>query len=317
MLVALEVTAAAWAQEFIAALPTRWRDYFGEKRWLVISGDRPLPLLPRDNTRPIAIVIPASEFLMRQIEFPLLAGFQLANLMRFEAPGHVPQPLDQVKLDFRIVRRDVAASRMLVELAIIRKEAVEAARQQAHNLGVNPDALLLSTSHGLWFARRPLDRQLRQAWQNRRYQSLALRVAVPALLALAWALAAQSWTSRFASSRDAAVIAAQSQAAGIGPLRQQLSALDDKLVFLADTRARASSAAVAEEVARLLPDNAWLQELDIEDQDVRLLGTAQHATNLLGVFSGSPLFGNVQFEAPLTQASAGTGEQFDIMMTRD
>jgi Tfp pilus assembly protein PilN len=70
-------------------------------------------------------------------------------------------------------------------------------------------------------------------------------------------------------------------------------------------------------VARLLPDDAWLQELDIDDDTVHLRGTARHATDLLGIFSASPLFTDVKFEAPLTQAYGSDGDQFDIAMTRN
>jgi general secretion pathway protein L len=130
-------------------------------------------------------------------------------------------------------------------------------------------------------------------------------------------LAVQDWAARLAADRDAAVLAARSQAAGIEPLRQQFQALDGTLGFLVNVRNRASAATITEEVARLLPDDAWLGELDIEDQDVRLLGTASHATDLLRVFSGSPLFNSPRFEAPLTQASGSAGDQFDIVMTRN
>jgi len=96
-----------------------------------------------------------------------------------------------------------------------------------------------------------------------------------------------------------------------------LITVDNKLDYLAQVSSRPSAAAVTEEVARVLPDDAWLQELDVEDQTVTLRGTAQHATALLKTLSASPLFSNVQFEAPLTQGFSGNGQQFDIIMTRN
>ena len=110
---------------------------------------------------------------------------------------------------------------------------------------------------------------------------------------------------------------ARHEAAGVAPLRQQLEALNARLALLAGARNRPSGAAVTEEVAHLLPDDAWLQELVIDDQTVRLRGTARHATDLLRIFSASPMFKDVKFEAPLTQAYGSGGDQFDIAMTRN
>jgi len=120
-----------------------------------------------------------------------------------------------------------------------------------------------------------------------------------------------------ADERDQEVATTRGEAEQVVPLRQELAALNDQIAFLAAARSQPSGATITEEVARLLPDNAWLQELDIDGQTVHLRGTALHATDLLGIFSASPLFTDVKFEAPLTQAYGAAGDQFDIAMTRN
>ena len=313
MLVVIEIFVKRWIDEVIAALPARWQQHFGANRWMVLESCSKAEL---QSTRPLALSLTPGEVLVRRIELPLVSRFQLPALMRFEAPRHVPLPLDQVKLDFRIVRRDLKASRMLVELAIVRAEAIAAAERRADADGVTADAVAISTVYGLWLARRPFSRKWQQAWFDRRHQKLFFRVAIPVALIVALVLAVQNWTARLALSRDHNVAAARAEAVGIEPLHEQLVALDNKLALLASIRNRPPAAAVAEEVARLLPDDAWLQELDIEDKTVRLVGTARHATDLIRIFSKSRLFSNVEFEAPLTPANEPDDDLFDIVMTR-
>ncbi len=315
-MVALEVLVSKSMQEFVAALPPRWQDQIGPKRWRIITADAAAKSTGHSRGAPVALAVPVQDFLVRRIELPLASRFQLANLMQFEAPRHVPLPLESACLDFRIVHNDISASRTVVELAIIRREAVEADLQQAATAGIKIEAIYLQTSNGPWLARRPVALDWRQRWLSRRQQVRYLQFGIPILLFLLWVLAAQSWATRLAEQRDAAELVARTQAAGVEPLRLQLTALNDKIGYLASIRKRASAAAVTEEIARLLPDDAWLQELDLEDQTVRMLGTAQNATDLLRDFSASALFTNVQFEAPLTQAIGVQGDQFDILMSR-
>ena len=311
----LEAVLERWWQDTVAVLPAALQKVLGPERWLIIGEGQGAP--PLDTLRPAAIALPGAECLIRRLELPLLSRFRLPALMRFEALRHIPLPLDQARVDYRIVQRDFSAGRMVVELAITRAEMVREMHAQARLERVNPEALRLETSHGPWVSRRLLARPWRETIENRRYQKLCLRFAIPVMLALVCICGAQNWVSRLAAKSDAAVAAARAQAAGVEPLRQQLASLNDQILFLASARAQPSAAVLSEEVAKLLPDDAWLEELDIEAQTVRLVGTSGHATDLLTVFSASPLFSNVQFEAPLTPAPMTSGDQFDFIMARN
>ena len=311
----LEAALERWWNDTVAALPAAWRRVFGPGRWLVfVAGQE---AVPGGTLQPVAVALPEGEFLLRLLELPLLPWWQLPRLMRFEAPRHIPLPLAEARVDFRIVQRDFTAGRMVVELAITRVETVRKVEALAQMAGGRPEAVLLHTSQGPWYSRRLLERAWREVLETRRYQKLFLRTALPIVLGLACIMGAQHWAGRLAASRDAAVAAARAQAAGVEPLRQQLASLNDQISFLANARTQPSAAVLSEEVAKLLPDDAWLQEFDIEAQTVRLVGTAGHATDLLTVFSASPLFSDVRFEAPLTPAPMTGGSQFDLVMTRN
>lgn len=315
ILVLLEQGYELWLRELGAALPERFRIYIGDSRWLRVGEDD--ARAPGAELRPWAVLIEADKILLRQIELPLVSRWQLTKLMQYEKLQHVPLPLDQVITDFRIVERHNKTGRMRIELAIMRREMVKAALDSARAKGIEPDALAIPSDSGIWFARRPLQVRWQDILRRPHIQRVAIKLVVPTGLALLCIVVAQGWAGRFAASREAEALTMRQQAAPIAPLRQQLTTLDTKLSVLVQAYAQPSAAAAIEEVARLLPDDAWLQELDIEDKTVTLRGTAQHATALLKIFSGSPLFSNVQFDAPLTQAFTGGGQQFDITMTRN
>lgn len=311
----VEATLERWWNDTVAALPAAWRRVFGPGRWLVFAAGQ--EAVPGGTLQPVAVTLPEGEFLLRRLELPLLPSWQLPRLMRFEASRHIPLPLAEARVDFWIVQRDFAAGRMVVELAITRVEAVRQVEALVRAAGVRPEAMLLYTRRGVWYSRRLLARSWREVLETRRYRKLFLRAVLPIAFGLACITGAQNWAGRLAASRDVAVTAARAEAAGVEPLRQQLAGVNDQISYLTSIRTQPSAAVLTEEVAKILPDDAWLQELDIEAQTVRLVGTSGHATDLLTVFSASPLFSDVKFEAPLTPALMTGGSQFDLVMTRN
>jgi len=310
--VGLEVAAEAFLAAMREALPAGCRQRFlGARRWRIVAVGQEVQARGTD-LRPLAVALPSEEVLVRRLELPLTSRFHLTRLMRYEAKLRVPLPLDQACLDFRILHRDLAASRMSVELVVIRAEAVAAAL--APFGASKPDAVAIPAADGYWLARRPVARDWRRAWLDRRYQQLFLRWAVPAALVVALVMGSQNWAARLVADRDADVDVAHHASAGVEPMRAQMAALNDKLAYLAGLRQQPSAAAVSEEVTRLLPDGAWANELDIEGGNVHLRGTAKNATGLLRIFSNSALFTNVSFDAPLTQEPGSNGQAFDLTM---
>jgi general secretion pathway protein L len=65
-----------------------------------------------------------------------------------------------------------------------------------------------------------------------------------------------------------------------------------------------------EALTRVLPDGTWLQRLEINNDDLRLVGQSRDAAALIALLETSPFFKNVRLAAPVTPVSGG--EQFVI-----
>ena len=65
---------------------------------------------------------------------------------------------------------------------------------------------------------------------------------------------------------------------------------------------------ILEEITRLLPDTAWLEEFRLDGEFIEIAGLAASATTLLPLLEKSPLFRETRFTAPL---------QFDQALDRD
>ncbi len=69
---------------------------------------------------------------------------------------------------------------------------------------------------------------------------------------------------------------------------------------------RASRLAVVAALARLLPDNVYLEDLTIEDEVLDLTAVTDDAAMVLGLMAQSPVFRNAAFAGP-TVRQGGTG----------
>jgi general secretion pathway protein L len=65
-------------------------------------------------------------------------------------------------------------------------------------------------------------------------------------------------------------------------------------------------------VTRLLPDDVWLHQFEVIEREVRIAGYAPNAATLVGALESSPLFQNVRFRAPITKATPGGLDRFEL-----
>ena len=71
-------------------------------------------------------------------------------------------------------------------------------------------------------------------------------------------------------------------------------------------------AQILEELARILPDTAWLTDLRIEGDTVEISGLSTSAANLLPVLERSPHFVDAALAAPLTLDPREDKERFSL-----
>jgi Tfp pilus assembly protein PilN len=90
-----------------------------------------------------------------------------------------------------------------------------------------------------------------------------------------------------------------------------------RLNYLSDSvRGRVRPTEILRELTGLLPDTAYLSELNFRERTVEITGLAPSASQLLSVLEASPLFSGVEFSAPIVAQGAGL-ERFRIRMKVD
>jgi len=94
---------------------------------------------------------------------------------------------------------------------------------------------------------------------------------------------------------------------------QTLSDLRDGNLQLVNLKIQTPSMVeILGEVARVLPDSAWLDQLQVGEDRLQLAGFTGASADLIASVKQSPKFSEVRFEWPLMAVSTESADRFDI-----
>jgi len=327
-----------WAGELASFLPAAWRDRLagdrlivdmaeGEARFARVTGGTVLALGTigatadrRDAVRrlltgvpladtPVLLRLGGGQALSKSITLPLAAEENLDEVLGFEMQRLTPFRPEQVRFAHTIAERRGADRTMRVDLVVVPREGLSAARDLLLEWGVPidrvqaaPPAPPLDLAPPEW--RRP------SGPAGRRLRWLALATACLAVVALVstplhdWGRVA-GLEARIAVARPAAEAALKLQAEvdGWASGAQRVARLK---------REAPSPVRLLDTFTRLLPDDTWISQFNLVDGAVELQGTSASASALVGLLEASPAVAKVRFRTPITSDPVTKLERFEL-----
>jgi len=107
---------------------------------------------------------------------------------------------------------------------------------------------------------------------------------------------------------------AMAEAGKADRLREEIDALSREIGgFLDRKRNTPPLLAVLNELARLLPDHTWAQELHLRGAEVRISGQSASAAGLVELIEYSPMFRKANFTSPITRNPNEDKERFHLV----
>jgi general secretion pathway protein L len=205
---------------------------------------------------------------------------------------------EQVCVAHRVASLDPATKRLQAEVHIAPREHVEQALDLAQALGLRPARVELAAPAGE--DPSALDLLPQETTERKRSGRLTRALAVLALLLSAAAIAVPLQRQRTAAtSLQEAVEAARVEAQQSVALRERLNRLTAAARFVA-------------ELTRVIPDQAFVTQLYIDEGTVQLHGLAKAASDLIGQLEQSELFRAPRFRSPVTMDPGESLERFHI-----
>jgi general secretion pathway protein L len=256
-------------------------------------------------------ISPATLF-VTTLTLPRAAERSLEPVLRHQVERMVPLPAAQTCFAWRVMPRQSDATTLKVVVAVAKRAAVDQAQAQARGLGLAPRHIVAEIAEAgpaplvIWQADRSA---AGTATRRRLFRALELTALAMALIAYGLHV------HRLDQIRDGlqqAVSQARQEAATTRTLGQQAARSADALTFLRARRQEPAPLQVLDDLTTLLPLDSWVSDLTLRGRTVEIVGSAQHATDLVALIEQSAAFGRAQFRSPITLLPDGHNERFDL-----
>lgn len=264
------------------------------------------------------LVLAKNEALVRRATMPAATEENLAQVLSFEMDRLTPFRADEVYFDHRIVGRDGAAATLVVLVAVARRDIVDGGVDLLRSLGVTVEGVGVreDAAHGASLNLMPPELRGQRETERERNVKLALLAAAGALLLAV--LLYPPWAKREVIKALHPVEArAQSEAQATSRLAQELERLVGEHNFLlAKKHGTPPVLAYIEEISRLLPDNTWVQQLDLKvagkTRELQVTGETASSSKLIEILEQSTLLKNATPRGTVTRGSQPGTERFAI-----
>lgn len=339
-----------WGNELLRCLPVRWRELLAERRdtlllervdqelivWRERGDDTPtefgrisLALSAEEQAEAFArlragienpslrtvLCIDNDRVLRRSVALPAAAEANLRQVLSFEMDRQTPFKADQVYFDSRIASRDASGRNMQVEMVLIPRSQLDAEIAAIAGGSLPMDGIDTWKGGGLPQRRHvnllPAERRSRR--RSLRAPVIIALVVVALLLLIANMAMSLSNRSQAVEMMRADVDRMDTTARKVRAQRQTLEESISGANFLAEKkRTTPAVIAIIDDITQRMPDNTFIERLNIENNQVQLQGQSSEAAKLIALLSASPYLGNPNFQGPIQPDARSGKERFQI-----
>lgn len=337
-----------WARELAFLVPTKIRRFFHapqaaiiiyakseqfELRYELGGEQQPLATVARDDLQNdtiqkllsqerfknalIILRLSSADALVKNLNLPLAAQANIAQVVRYELDRYSPFKAEQVYFATRIERVDNEAAQIALQLLISPKKNLETFYNDCKTLGMTPSIVDVEDApndlQNLHSAYNLLPLHLQPKVKN------TTRFLTGGLLTLLFLLSFASlilpvWLEyQGVQELEEKLSKIEKEVKAVKNLQAEMDTLREETQLLIDEKtATPPVVAILNEISALMKDDSWLSYLQYSDGQIQLQGESQAASNLLADLEASDYFANVSFASPVTQDKASGLERFQI-----
>lgn len=261
------------------------------------------------------LLLAGADTLRRSVVLPAAARENLVQVVGFELDRYTPFKASVLYYDARLTEALADGARIRAEFAAVPRERLDALLARLATAGVQPsrvdvanlDQELLPTGFNLLPEQY---RPRRNGLPLRLTQALAMLLCL--LLAAVGALPV-AMDDSFISQLREEVRRATKAAKQVEAMREETEQLGKAAAFVLDKKlGQPPLVVVLEDLTARLPDDGWLNAMQIREKRVEMQGQAKTASALIALLEDSPYLRNTVFLAPVTPDPTSKMERFRI-----
>lgn len=262
----------------------------------------------------IILSLPANKVLNKALTLPLVTEINLREVLGFEMDRQTPFTLEQVYYDHVVSKRDAKNGTLEVDLFVTPKTYIDSLLDQLRGLDIRP--------HHVSVQQPGADSALLdnlvpdEARQRRRDASrvVNLLLFLLALILLA-AVIGQPMVEKSGTvdMLEAEVDVAMQKAQVVQRLGEEVEQLAMGSDFLIKKKKSTPLVIdILDELTRILPDDTWVNQLSIKNEELQFQGFADSAAALIPLIEASDTLHNPRFRASVTSSRTSDAERFHL-----
>lgn len=268
------------------------------------------------SLRDVALLLPPASVLRKSLTLPLATEENLRQVLEFQMEEHTPFSASQVYFGHRVTARNFERGQLTVEFVAAPRSSVDEALKKLASWDASVRAVVAEET----LASGP---QLLNLLPIARGQapSLFLHGVNPWLAGLVVVLALAAMAAPALIKRQAVVQLlpwldkGRTAAEATDTLRRELETKVDEHNFLLEKRQQLPPVIMAlEELTRILPDDTWVQQLDIKGKELQIQGETASSVRLIGLFEQSAIFRDASFRSSLTKGQGSGTERYQLAL---
>jgi general secretion pathway protein L len=267
---------------------------------------------PRPPIKPVVLRLAEADVLGKTVVLPLAAERDVDQALVFEMDRETPFQPEELYWNHRIAAADRQNARLVVRMVLVPKANVAALLAKLRQAGLGPVRAEIGSGPDtdFWV---PLDSDLHSAQRGvaRLLKPLAACCAALALAAVVTPFLRQSTAM---SALDQSLSAGRAAAAEADRLHAEIGRLAGSADLVEKEREKSGDPlAVLAATTRVLPDDSYLTELQLQQRKLTLSGRSAAAARLIGAMATDSEFHNPSFAAPVTRIETLRQEIFTIV----
>jgi general secretion pathway protein L len=281
------------------------------------AGQRTAFLAALDKLRPgqrdVALALPAHQVLRKSFFLPLATEENLRQVLEFQMDQHTPFTPGQVYFGYQVIARDFERGQLKIEFVATPRDAVGETLKMLAGWGALVRAVI---AEDMLTNGNPVN--MLPAVHDKTSSRL-LRGANPWLAGLVLLLALAALVMPVVIKREAIlqlnpwVEKGKKAAEATEALRRELeSRVEEHNYLLEKKRQQPPVISVLEELTRVLPDDTWVQQMDVKGDELQIQGETGSSSRLAGLFEQSGMFHDASFRAPLTKGQGVGMEHYNL-----
>lgn len=267
-----------------------------------------------ERSREVVLCLPSDKVLVKTLTLPLVAEENLREVLGFEMDRQTPFTADQVYYDHLLTARNSKSSTLSLDLVVTPRQFLDELLTALEGIGFQPhQATICQEKSG---QAQPVNLMPEQARKPKldtaRYLNLALGTLALVLMTGAIALPIMN-KLHVIQELETRVELVTAKAEVTRRLREEVEQLSTDSLFLVEKKqATPLALEIINELTHLLPDDTWINRLDIKGLEVQIQGQSASAAALIPLIESSDQLHNPRFRSPVTRLPRTNTDRFNL-----